>query len=110
MKGKSYILSTYQSIESLYAHSSTKESKNSVCEIFYSDYEVHLKPYFSILIQILLKIDNSPLNNKKDYIDILKAQLSDCEFKMVGMLLNSDFIDERLSILATKYSIQEFQQ
>lgn len=54
-----------------------------VYTMFFSGYEHHLGHYFRNLYRIVKFIDQSPLDNKKDYIGIIKAQLSSNELSLL---------------------------
>ncbi|WP_102335731.1 putative phage abortive infection protein [Salimicrobium jeotgali] len=73
--------------------SSAKENLRVYLE-FYKEYRADLGHYFSHLESILKFIDNSNIENKGIYIDILKSQLSTYEIVHLFYFGNSEFAGE----------------
>lgn len=85
-----------------------EEDLNTISSVwlgFYKDKQHQLGHYFRSLYNILKFIDQSKLENKKFYADILRAQLSDAELVIIFYNANSDFGREKLLPLIEKYNL-----
>jgi hypothetical protein len=81
------------------------ESTNQVWLEFYKDRQNQLGHWFRSLYNILKFVDQSPIRDKKFYIDLLRAQLSSPELLCIFYNANSDMGREKLLPLINKYNL-----
>lgn len=72
---------------------------------FFKSKEVQLGHYFRFLYNILKFIDQSKIENKKFYTDMLRAQLSSSELVIIHYNAHSDLGREKLLPLIKKYNL-----
>jgi len=101
IKGRGCINEIYSEIDSKLQR--INENKTDILKEYYEKYEVFIIPYFNIILQILIKIEKCPLDNRNDYLDIFKAMFSFDEVKLIAYFRDADIIDIRFdSIISIK--------
>lgn len=81
------------------------EAINQVWLEFYKDKQNQLGHYFRSLYNILKFVDQTRIDNKKFYTDLLRAQLSSPELLSIFYNVNSDMGREKLLPLINKYNL-----
>jgi hypothetical protein len=81
------------------------EAINNVWLEFYKDRQNQLGHYFRSLYNILKFVDQSKIENKKFYTDLLRAQLSSPELLIIFYNANSKMGREKLLPLLDKYNL-----
>lgn len=80
---------------------------NEAFMLYLEAYGDKLNNYFANIYQILKFIDSSEVDNKKDYSNILRAQLSSYELALLFLNCLSDIGIEKFKPLVEKYSLFE---
>jgi len=78
---------------------------NQVWLEFFKDKQNQLGHYFRSLYNVLKFVDQSPIDNKKFYTDLLRAQLSSSELLSIFYNANSNMGREKLLPLINKYNL-----
>ena len=90
----------YSSIRSL-----RHPSHEDIYKEYYFKYETDLEPYYKLLKQLLIRIDNCPFENKQEYLDILASQISSKERELIVYFEKAERLDVELLRLLKKYKI-----
>lgn len=80
-------------------------SREEVIAEFKEEYEGDIEPYLNLIKQVLIRIENCPLNDNNEYIDILKAQLTKKELKFMKIMTETDLIDNNFQQLIDKHNM-----
>ncbi|MDA3853281.1 MAG: hypothetical protein PF444_03450, partial [Bacteroidales bacterium] len=82
-----------------------KEQIDSIYNDIYLNYETKLGHYFRVLYHIVLFVDSSDIENKKDYTNLLRAQLSSRETLLLCFNCISRFGYDKFLPLVEQYSL-----
>ncbi|RNC89151.1 MAG: hypothetical protein ED558_17500 [Oricola sp.] len=74
-------------------------------EMFYIDHNTDLGHYFRFLYNILKYVDNTDIENKKFYTNLVRAQLSDAEVRILYMNALSEHGNEKMKPYVETYSM-----
>jgi hypothetical protein len=82
-----------------------KERSKQAFAAFYSYRQIYIDHYFRTLYHIIRFVDSSEVENKQLYVDLLRAQLSSSEVKLILYNCLSDMGKERFKPLVDKYGL-----
>jgi len=81
------------------------EFVNDISETFFRDYQSHIGHYFRNLYNIIKFVDKSDINDKKFYTNLVRAQLSSNELRLLFYNCLSIYGNEKFKPLIEKYAL-----
>ena len=79
--------------------------RKDIFEYYYDEFDIDFEGYYSLMYQILIRIDNCPFDNKQEYLDILASQISSKERELITYFEKAERLDVELLALLKKYKI-----
>ena len=79
--------------------------RNDVLVYYYKEFDIDFEGYYSLMNQILIRIDNCPFDNKQEYLDILSSQISSKERELIIYFEQAERLNPELLRLLKKYKI-----
>ena len=87
---------------------SATEFRERVYPAFWKDFQTKLEPYFRLIQAICHKIESVNLENKEQYINLLKARLASDDLMLICIHCAADNASAQLSRCVQKFDILEY--